>query len=480
MDSENASPMSSSPVKCCDCGCICSTMDGSFSSTLARNTKRKYQEHDIILPHTARIDIENECAALREMVSKQQQTIMDLSIELEKERNASSSAANEAMSMILRLQREKAEIQMEYTQFKRFTDEKAVHDQYEIDVLEDLLYKREQTIQSLTCGLQMYKHRMLSFGLTESEADGECDNKGRDCVTSDGEFDVTSYDYPPLKCLDEENQVYTDVEHEVVDVEKYAFGETPRSHIHLRDLECRINQLERSPTINHPDEKVIIDQRSPLRPRHLRKISIGSERGCEFTTESPKLKFPQTYEYSNLRKVDNNASEVEDDIMSDRVYTIDSIHQSVSHNDVKPSVGIGGDGFTSSPRDSLNYTNMEDPDIKKLYMRLQALEADRESMRQSIISMRTDKAQLVLLKEIAQQLCKDMSPARGAHVRKPSPGVFSFTSISMWIRSLLSWRRKANRCKYAFGLSSNNAGLLMLLNKGPCVGQWRCLSSTQV
>ncbi|VFQ92788.1 unnamed protein product [Cuscuta campestris] len=98
MDSENASPRSASPVKCCDCGCSsCSKMEGSFYSTWARNMKRKYDEHDVILPHTARIDIENECAALREMVSKQQQTILDLSIELEKERNASSSAANEAM-----------------------------------------------------------------------------------------------------------------------------------------------------------------------------------------------------------------------------------------------------------------------------------------------------------------------------------------------------------------------------------------------
>ncbi|RAL48722.1 hypothetical protein DM860_001042 [Cuscuta australis] len=474
MDSENASPRSASPVKCCDCGCSsCSKMEGSFYSTWARNMKRKYDEHDVILPHTARIDIENECAALREMVSKQQQTILDLSIELEKERNASSSAANEAMSMILRLQREKAEIQMEYTQFKRFTDEKMVHDQHEMDALEELLYKREQTIQSLTCAVQMYKHRMLSFGLTESEVGGgECDNKGRDLGTLDGEFELASYDYPPLKCLDE-NQVCSEVENEIVDVEKHAFGETPRSNDHLRDLECRINQLERSPTISHPDvlEKVIVDQKSPHRPRLVRKFSTGSE-----WTE-----FPQPYEHSNLRKVDSNESQVDEDVMSDRVYTIDSIHQSVSHNDVKASAGIGGDDFITSPRYSLSYTNLEDPDIKKLYMRLQALEADRESMRQSIISLRTDKAQLVLLKEIAQQLCKDMSPARGAYVRRPSPpGMLSFTSISMWIRSLLVWRRKASRCKYGYGLSNNNAGLLMLLNKGPCVGQWRCLSSTQL
>ncbi|KAL0333545.1 UNVERIFIED_CONTAM: Myosin-binding protein 7 [Sesamum angustifolium] len=38
--------------------------------------------------------------------------------------------------------------------------------------LEDLLYKREQTIESLTCEVQAYKHRMMSYGLTEAEAEG--------------------------------------------------------------------------------------------------------------------------------------------------------------------------------------------------------------------------------------------------------------------------------------------------------------------
>ena len=34
--------------------------------------------------------------------------------------------------------------------------------------------------------------------------------------------------------------------------------------------------------------------------------------------------------------------------------------------------------------------------------------------------------------------------------------------------------------RYMFGLSATNAGLLMLLDKGPSTRQWRCLMSTQV
>jgi hypothetical protein len=43
-------------------------------------------------------------------------------------------------------------------------------------------------------------------------------------------------------------------------------------------------------------------------------------------------------------------------------------------------------------------------------VRMQALEADRESMRQAIMSMGAEKAQVMLLKEIAQKLCKDATP----------------------------------------------------------------------
>ena len=99
---------------------------------------------------------------------------------------------------------------------------------------------------------------------------------------------------------------------------------------------------------------------------------------------------------SNLKKVDN-ASEAGDD-MIDKVYTIDS--------EFKAGASVYDD-YATTPRDFVNHADFEDPYVKKLCMRLQELEADRESMRQAIISMRTDKAQLILLKEIAQELCKD-------------------------------------------------------------------------
>lgn len=524
MDFEGTPASSTSLVKCCDCGCGCSTINRSYSGTWLRSVKRKFDEFDehkfvipgLNIPHVARVEIENECVALREMVSSQQVTIQDLSGELEEERNAASSAANEAMSMILRLQREKAEIQMEARQFKRFSEEKMAHDQQELFAMEDLLYKREQAIQSFTCEVQAYKHRMMSYGLTESEADGEGGGGGGGGASlsrinsmaeiSESQFEFPTYYYPPLKCNLNENQVYQELDNETIDVEKYAFGETPRSRDHLKDLEHRINQLEKSPRHSQPDgeflatknvlEKVIVGH-SPRFPRHLRRISTdsagsflanGKEIGSDFAADSPrlggsmrKMECSVVEESPNVKRMDN-ASEAGDD-MSDRVYTIDSIHNGVSYNVVtepKASIGVFDD-YITTPKESLYQADVGDPEIKKLYMRLQALEADRESMRQALISMRTDKAQLVLLKEIAQHLYKDMPQTRMMPVKKSSViGSFSFMSIFKWIVSFVFWRRKARRSKYMFGMSPNNAGLLMLLDKGPRIGQWRCLSSTQV
>lgn len=509
MDPETPPP-STSMVKYPESDCT-SALNRSYSGTWLRSVKRKFDEFDgscrFVIPgfnfhYVARVEIENECVALREMVTKQQQTIQDLSMELEEERNASSSAASEAMSMILRLQREKAETQMEARNFKRFSEEKMAHDQEELLMLEDLLYKREQAIQSLSCEVQAYKHRMMSYGLTESEAEGERgdSNQNNDVAeNSDSLCELRTYDYPPLKC----NKVSVDLDNDADDVEKYAFGETPHSRESLKDLEYRIDQLENSPRTLHPDgefsytknvlEKVIVGH-SPRRPRHLRMFStdssnsfipLGRDYAPDFTTDSPrfasnfqKSQYTHTTEYSNLKKVEN-ASEIGDD-MSDRVYTIDSIHQGVPYNGATPKASFGMfDDYMTTPR-SLNRADVEDPEIKKLYMRLQALEADRESMRQALISMRTDKAQMMLLKEIAQHLCKEMSPARPL-VKKPSlAGSFSFMSVCKWITSFVFWRKKARRSKYMFGMSDDNAGLLMLLDKGPRTGRWRCVTRTQM
>ncbi|CAN0927453.1 Myosin-binding protein 7 [Linum grandiflorum] len=489
MDSRSApfAPPSMDMEKCCDCDCR------SCSISWIRTVKRKYDESErpFVVPGldimNPRVLIENELAALRETVSSQQQAIQDLYAELEEERNAASSAANEAMSMILRLQREKAEVQMEARQFKRFAEEKMAHDQEELVALDDMLYKREQAVQSLSCEVQAYKHRMMSYGVSEAEVEDEMRGS---------QFDFPDFDYPQLKCHPNENRATAD---EVVDVEKYAFGETPRYGVvvsprhggtprggrdHLKNLEYRIQQMEKSPSSSQLDvdassgkhflEKVVVRQ-SP------RKGAAPEPSSYKYPNSAKKADYvthPEEHKFSG--KADD-AAELEDE-MDDRVYTIDAVHN--GSTDHKAS---GGD-FVSSPRTGMfddHQPDLSDPDIKKLYTRLQALEADRESMRQAIISMRTDKAQLVLLKEIAQQICKDITPERRIPVKKPSiVASFKFITVFKWVTSFVFWRKKARQtreCRYMFGATTDSDGLLMLLDKeARARQQWRFLSRTHL
>ncbi|KAJ4911697.1 hypothetical protein Rs2_06318 [Raphanus sativus] len=373
-------------LTCCDCGRDCSSHIPSSSN--------------------AKVQIENECQLLRETVAAQQDSIQDLYAELDEERNAASTAANEAMSMILRLQREKAEVEMELRQFKRFSEERMEHDRQELLALEDLVYRREQTIQALSFEAQGYRHRMMSYGVSEDEVYDDVDKRD----TCDDEYYYE--EYPPLKCSLNENPEEVDV-----DVEKYALTDDSP----LKSLELRISQMEKVPSFG---EKVVVvgNGQSPRRQRHFRKGVSHSGVVAE--------------------------EKVRDDTAVD---------------------GCGGE------------LNQPDPDIVKLYARMQALEADRESMRQAIVSMRTEKAQMVLLKEIAQHLSKDVIPERRLPLRKASiVGVFSFLSVFKWITSFVFWRKKARRSKYMNGVQGNNMGLEMLLENTPRIRQWRCLSSTQV
>ncbi|KAM0012694.1 hypothetical protein Hdeb2414_s0005g00155501 [Helianthus debilis subsp. tardiflorus] len=249
--------------------------------------------------------------------------------------------------------------------------------QEEVMALEDLLYQREPTIEALTCEVHAYKHRMLSYGLTEDEAGGG--------IYSETHFELPTYNYPPLKCNSIEHHPDQDLDGEMIDIEKHAFGESPHS---LKAIEERISELE-GDSQHSPVKEVIIGN---FLPRNLSSDSGGS--------------FVPTKE-----KLVDNASEFGDDL-SDRV-----------DDDVKVTQSIG------------------DTEVKNLYARLHALEADRESMKQALSSMRTEKAQLVLLKEIAQHLYKDMSPQPNrTPVKKQSMfGNFSFVLLFKVKYQIICW-----------------------------------------
>ncbi|PKU79211.1 myosin-binding protein 7 isoform X2 [Dendrobium catenatum] len=382
----------------CDCSCRFCGYGSLVSSRSGRSLKRKIElvsegARCGQIVDLAHVEIEKEVAALREAMGSHQQSIQVLCSELEEERSAAATAASEAMSMILRLQREKADAQMDARQFKGFAEEKMAHDQQEIALLEDLLYKRNQAIESFSYEIQAYRHRLLSFGISPYLS--ELSPLSINCEVSDFRENVTAFPN-----AEPEN--------------KYAFG---------------------SPS---------------------------------FRMELCKNEFSAGVEYAS-----DTCGGSKDDI-SDRVYTIDALN------------GVDGveDDRRSMPRELVSkrdgiFEDTDEAEMRSLYARLQALEADRESMRQAILSMGMGKAQVVLLKDIAQQLCEEVMPERRVVKKPPFVGIFPLISAIQWLASFFCWKKKSSkssRIKYTFGLSILIVGLMILLEKSQCRRQARCLT----
>ncbi|PSS21048.1 Myosin-binding protein [Actinidia chinensis var. chinensis] len=116
----------------------------------------------------------SEITALKETLCAQQQVLQKLYNELDMEREASSTAASEALSMILRLQVEKATMKMEANQYKRLAEEKMCHAEEALSIFEDLIYQKEMEIASLEYQVQAYKYKLLSLGCSDI---GICETK---------------------------------------------------------------------------------------------------------------------------------------------------------------------------------------------------------------------------------------------------------------------------------------------------------------
>lgn len=354
-------------------------------------------------PTAARVGVEEECAALREAVAAAQSTASELRAEVEEERLAAASAASETMAMMLRLQREKAEVQMELRQFRRFADEKMALDAAEIDQLRALLVQRARRLMRLRARLREYRIQFLHLGIPLPEGEDLVENaqeEEEDILLLEGEDGYADGDggyYPELRCHDGE-YYYEDVQEEddvvALDLERRICRLEHDQETHLIEpvLEeeegTNLYTDEGLPELLGPEQgSFYADEMLPEEAVEERSQHYNDD---EELPESPIAGFGGGEEASETDGVGSSSG-------SDRVYTIDKVHQ--------------GESAPIARVPDKYQDEAVEPDIKKLYMRLEALEADRESMRQALVAMRTEKAQLVLLREIAQQLAKDGASA---------------------------------------------------------------------
>lgn len=119
-------------------------------------------------------DENSKIKLLEQALEKERAARAALYIDLEEERSAAASAADEAMAMILRLQKEKAAIEMEARQYQRMIEEKSVYDEEEMNILEEILVRREK--EKLFLEKEVEAYRQMVSGRNEQSTGDLSDN----------------------------------------------------------------------------------------------------------------------------------------------------------------------------------------------------------------------------------------------------------------------------------------------------------------
>ncbi|GMI69241.1 hypothetical protein HRI_000593400 [Hibiscus trionum] len=112
----------------------------------------------------------NRTRMLEQALEEEKAKLAAIYLELEKERAAAASAADEAMAMILRLQEDKASIVMEARQYQRMMEEKFAYDDEEMNILKEILVRRETENHLLERELEAYR-QMNNLGDKLEECD---------------------------------------------------------------------------------------------------------------------------------------------------------------------------------------------------------------------------------------------------------------------------------------------------------------------
>ncbi|KAJ4745756.1 hypothetical protein LUZ62_080161 [Rhynchospora pubera] len=114
-----------------------------------------------------------------------------------------------------------------------------------------------------------------------------------------------------------------------------------------------------------------------------------------------------------------------------------------------------------------------DMKMKKILTRLEVLETDRESVRRDMMAMRAEKAQLVLMRDIATRLCTQVVAERRM-VKKSNGPKFSVFGVFKWIFNVFFQRDDP---RGMFGLNKTSIGFLLLLGLTSSLSQSRGLSA---
>uniref|UniRef100_A0A1D1XY68 Protein FAM3C n=1 Tax=Anthurium amnicola TaxID=1678845 RepID=A0A1D1XY68_9ARAE len=252
--------------------------------------------------------------------------VQKLYAELEQEREASATAASEALSMILRLQGEKAAEILEACQYKRMAEEKILHDEESLAIFEEEMYQKDMEIASLKFQVKIYRDT-LSKAVTSDPTLIEIDGfempslSGTDASTGDMSLHGTvrrNFTLPSVG--------YTNKCHEMDFINEEVFSLPNR----------RSNPKIFGQFIKNTNVQENAGELSDL-------IEESPHSDCKFCCDRVEDKHIKMKEVSNSRRVEEN-------LKSDCILAHSEFQMSMPAGSL--SWGLGNRPYTSCPRAS--------------------------------------------------------------------------------------------------------------------------------
>lgn len=228
----------------------------------------------------------NTIRILEEALEQEHAARSALYLELEKERSAAATAADEAMAMILRLQEEKASIEMEARQYQRMIEEKSAYDAEEMNILKEIVIRREREKHFLEREVETL--RQIFF---DAETDDTATTQGQTTTSSS-----YSSEDPPLMMLQqisksvvEKQKVKSENDfpaYEVTSIGSQNYTVTSRKGLINQELDevdsSKPGYIDRHPSLQDMGMESV--EKNPIdQPRQEQRLAESSQFNCSTT-----------------------------------------------------------------------------------------------------------------------------------------------------------------------------------------------------
>ncbi|KAI3910369.1 hypothetical protein MKX01_034763 [Papaver californicum] len=362
---------------------------------------------------------------LKAALKAEHKALSALYAELEEERSASAIAANQTMAMITRLQEEKSAMQMEALQYQRMMDEQSEYDQEALQLLNELMVKREREKQEMEKELEVYRKKVLLYENEKKMMMKRKSNSGRS-GTSSASGNAT-----------DSEELSVDLNHENTDeFNFYTHQDSPTNRV----LNLDDAGLESSKQLSTLDESLADFEEE--RQSILEQLKALEEKLFTLEEDDEQEEGEQLFEDTKANEHLSEENGVESNKNHDESYEEEIVNNGHS-NDYKKHYGEkthggakakkllplfddaidieneddftndeheGGSNAVLSPNSSMSkFTSDEKKlalveEVDHVYERLHALEADREFLKHCLTSLKKGGKGMDLLQEILQHL----------------------------------------------------------------------------